>query len=100
MPKYLIITEKPSAKRNFEKALGGAKGQISDYDYELANLRGHVMTLKEPADQVPVDLKAKYKSWKLQDLPWDLHDLAWKRTYIRAWNPRSKKLESTKSLVD
>ncbi|CAH1854279.1 DNA topoisomerase 1 [Convivina praedatoris] len=100
VPKYLIITEKPSAKRNFEKALGGANGHISNYDYELANLRGHVMTLKEPADQVPADLKAKYKSWKLQDLPWDLHDLAWKRTYIRAWNPRSKKSESTKSLVD
>ncbi|WP_288846193.1 DNA topoisomerase [uncultured Fructobacillus sp.] len=100
MTKYLIITEKPSARRNFEKALGGATGHVAHYDYELTNLRGHVMTLREPEDQVPADLKTKYKSWKLADLPWDLQDLSWKRTYIRFWNPHSKKSESTKSLID
>ncbi|CAK1235877.1 DNA topoisomerase IA (TopA) [Fructobacillus fructosus] len=100
MPKYLIITEKPSARKNFEKALGGLTGHLANYDYELTNLRGHVMTLKEPQEQVPSNLKEKYESWQLKDLPWDLKDLAWKHTYLKSWNPRSKKMESTKSLVD
>lgn len=100
MEKYLIITEKPSARKNFEKALGGLKGHFANYDYELTNLRGHVMTFKEPQDQVPNTLKDKYESWQLKDLPWDLKDLSWQRTYLKSWNPRSKKMESTKSLVD
>lgn len=100
MPKYLIITEKPSARKNFEKALGGLTGHLANYDYELTNLRGHVMTLKEPQEQVPSNLKEKYESWQLKDLPWDLKALAWKHTYLKSWNPRSKKMESTKSLVD
>lgn len=100
MPKYLIITEKPSARKNFEKALGGLNGHLANYDYELTNLRGHVMTLKEPQEQVPSNLKEKYESWELKDLPWDLEELSWKRTYLKSWNPRSKKMESTKSLVD
>ncbi|GIC69374.1 DNA topoisomerase [Fructobacillus tropaeoli] len=100
MPKYLIITEKPSARKNFEKALGGITGHLTNYDYELTNLRGHVMTLKEPQEQVSAALKEKYESWQLKDLPWNLKDLSWKRTYLKSWNPRSKKMESTKSLVD
>ncbi|CAK1229984.1 DNA topoisomerase [Fructobacillus evanidus] len=100
MTKYLILTEKPSARKNFEKALGGLTGHFANYDYELTNLRGHVMTLKEPQDQVPGNLKEKYESWQLKDLPWDLKDLSWKRTYLKSWNPRSKKMESTKKLVD
>ncbi|MCK8617037.1 type IA DNA topoisomerase [Fructobacillus sp. M158] len=100
MPHYLIMTEKPSARKNFAKALGGQKGHLVDYDFELTNLRGHLMTLKEPDQQVPADLKAKYESWKLKDLPWNLDDLSWQRTYIKSYNPRSKRSESTKKIVD
>ncbi|CAK1236878.1 DNA topoisomerase IA (TopA) [Fructobacillus fructosus] len=100
MPRYLIITEKPSARKNFAKALGGQRGHLADYDFELTNLRGHLMTLKEPEQQVSADLKDKYASWKLKDLPWNLSDLSWKRTYIKAYNSRSKRTESTKKIID
>ncbi|CAK1253725.1 DNA topoisomerase [Fructobacillus cardui] len=100
MTKYLILTEKPSARRNFEKALGGLSGHFADFDYELTNLRGHVMTLAEPQDQVPDTLTTQMQSWELKDLPWDLNQFNWKRTYIVSKNPRTGKLESTKSLLD
>ncbi|WP_242976473.1 toprim domain-containing protein, partial [Fructobacillus fructosus] len=100
MPRYLIITEKPSARKNFAKALGGQRGHLADYDFELTNLRGHLMTLKEPEQQVSADLKDKYASWKLKDLPWNLSDLSWKRTYIKAYNSHSKRTESTKKIID
>lgn len=100
MPKYLIITEKPSAMKNFEAALGGRSGHVADYDYLLTCLRGHVMALKDPEAQVKPELKEKYSSWDLKDLPWNLNDLNWKRTYLKSYNPRSKRQESTKSLID
>lgn len=86
--------------KNFEAALGGRSGHVANYDYVLTCLRGHVMELKEPASQVSPDLKEKYSSWELKDLPWNLEDLSWKRTYLKSYNPRSKKQESTKSLID
>ncbi|NLS37793.1 hypothetical protein GHU05_02445 [Fructobacillus tropaeoli] len=45
MTKYLILTEKPNARRNFEKALGELTGHFANFDYKLTNLSGHVMTL-------------------------------------------------------
>lgn len=98
--KYLIITEKPSARKNFEKALGGKTGHFLDFDYELTNLRGHVMQLKGPEHQVPKELQEKLLSWKLEHLPWDLDQFAWKNTYIKSKNLRTGKLESTKALLD
>lgn len=98
--KYFIITEKPSARKNFEKALGGKTGHFLDFDYELTNLRGHVMQLKGPEHQVPKELQEKLLSWKLEHLPWDLDQFAWKNTYIKSKNLRTGKLESTKALLD
>lgn len=98
--RYLIITEKPSAAQNFTKALGGKTGHFSDWDYTITNLRGHVMTLKDPEEMVSDDLKTKYKSWHVKHLPWNLDDLNWARTYIRSRNPRTGRSESTKKLVD
>ena len=98
--KYLIITEKPSARKNFEKALGGKTGHFLDFDYELTNLRGHVMQLKGPEQQVPKELQEQLLSWNLEYLPWDLDQFAWKNTYIKSKNLRTGKLESTKSLLD
>ncbi|QBO36623.1 type IA DNA topoisomerase [Periweissella cryptocerci] len=100
MTKYLIITEKPSAAQNFIKALGGKTGHFSDWDYTITNLRGHVMTLKDPEEMVSDELKTKYKSWHVKHLPWNLADLSWARTYIRNRNPRTGRSESTKKLVD
>ncbi|MBS9337508.1 hypothetical protein [Fructobacillus parabroussonetiae] len=77
MPHYLIMTKKPSVRKDFAKALGGKKGLLADYDFELTNLRWLWMTLKEPNQQTPAYLKAKYEYWKLKYLPWSLDDLFW-----------------------
>lgn len=74
-----ILCEKPSAKRNFSKALGGDSGSYNGESYVLVNSRGHVYEYVDPDQQVAPDLQAKYKSWKLSELPWNEHDLNWKR---------------------
>lgn len=100
MPNYLILTEKPSAAANFAKALGGKKGVFNDFSYTITNLRGHVMTLKDPEEMVPEALKKQYKSWLVKHLPWNLDDFSWQRTYIRQRNMRTGKTESTKKIID
>lgn len=98
--KYLIITEKPSARKNFEKALGGTAGHFLDFEYTLTNLRGHVMQLKGPEKQVPKELEAQLLSWNLEYLPWDLTQFSWQNTYIKGKNLRTGKVESTKKIID
>ena len=72
-----ILTEKPSAKRNFVKALGGERGTFNGEKYVIVNALGHLYELKEPKQQVDEDLQAKYSSWSLNNLPWDHEDLNW-----------------------
>lgn len=74
-----ILTEKPSAARNFAKALGGQTGTYNGENYVIAFARGHLFELKQPVDQVDPSKRAKYASWALSDLPWDLNDLAFER---------------------
>ena len=75
----LILAEKPSAARNFAKALGGKTGNYAGTEYKITNLRGHVMGLLPPDKQVPADKVDFYKNWSLDCLPWDLDDFAWKK---------------------
>ncbi|WP_419154750.1 DNA topoisomerase [Weissella minor] len=100
MKKYLIITEKPSAKTNFEKALGGASGTFSDFQYDLTNLRGHLLKLADPDQQVPQDLAERYKTWDLAYLPWDLTQFQWRNTYKKSIDAKTKKVTSTKGLLE
>ena len=74
-----ILTEKPSAARNFAKALGGQKGTYNGEDYVIAFARGHLFELKQPVDQVDPSKRTKYASWALSDLPWDVNDFAFER---------------------
>ena len=37
-----ILCEKPSAAKNFAKALGGSKGRFADTDYQIVNALGHL----------------------------------------------------------
>lgn len=74
-----ILTEKPSAARNFAKALGGQKGTYNGEDYVIAFARGHLFELKQPVDQVDPSKRTQYASWALKDLPWDVNDFAFER---------------------
>ncbi|KAA8435057.1 DNA topoisomerase [Weissella sagaensis] len=95
--KYLIVTEKPSAAKNFVKALGGQTGQFSGNDYRIVNLHGHMMGFKEPEEMVSEEKQTAYKSWTLKYLPWQLDEMNWQRTYLKQRQPRTGRLKSTKT---
>ena len=86
-----ILTEKPSAARNFSKALGGQSGTCNGESYVIAFARGHLFELKQPVDQVDPSKRAKYASWSLSELPWDVNDFAFER---------EKKKDTSKLLAD
>lgn len=74
-----ILTEKPSASRNFADALGGMSGTFNGERYVIAAARGHLYEFADPAAMVPAGLADQYKSWELQHLPWSPADFTWKR---------------------
>lgn len=86
-----ILAEKPSAARNFAKALGGQSGTYNGEDYVIVFARGHLFELKQPVDQVDPSKRAKYASWSLSELPWDVNDFAFER---------EKKKDTSKLLAD
>ena len=73
-----ILTEKPSARRNFAKALGGESGTFNGEKYTLVAARGHLYEFAKPNDQVNDALKGVYSSWKVENLPWNEKDFKWK----------------------
>lgn len=86
-----ILTEKPSAARNFAKALGGQSGTYNGESYVITFARGHLFELKQPVDQVAPAKRERYGSWALKDLPWDPNDFAFER---------EKKKDTSKLLSD
>lgn len=86
-----ILAEKPSAARNFAKALGGQSGTYNGESYVIAFARGHLFELKQPVDQVVPAKRERYASWALKDLPWDVTDFAFER---------EKKKDTSKLLAD
>lgn len=86
-----ILAEKPSAARNFAKALGGQSGTYNGESYVIVFARGHLFELKQPVDQVAPAKRERYASWALKDLPWDVTDFAFER---------EKKKDTSKLLAD
>lgn len=73
-----ILCEKPSAARNFAKALGGTTGTYNGEAYLIVAARGHLYELSDPEKQVPAAMATQYKSWNLANLPWDETQFSWK----------------------
>ncbi|MFC0290603.1 DNA topoisomerase [Bombilactobacillus bombi] len=93
---YLILAEKPSAAKKFQKALGGTKGTFSGHSFQIVASHGHLMAFKEPTAMLKdQSLVTKYQSWDIKDLPWNPRDFTWQRTYIKSLNPRTKKMSSS-----
>lgn len=74
-----ILTEKPSAARNFAKALGGMKGTYDGCDYVIVSAAGHLYEYVTPEKQVPEKYSSDYKKWTFENLPWDESLFSWKR---------------------
>lgn len=67
MSKKLIITEKPSVARDFARVLkvsGNRNGSIENDEYVITWCVGHLVEMVYPEVY-----DSKYKSWKLEDLP-------------------------------
>ena len=67
MGKKLIITEKPSVARDYARVLhvsGNNNGYIENDEYVISWCYGHLVQLVYPEDYDP-----KYKSWRMEDLP-------------------------------
>lgn len=79
-----ILTEKPSAARNFAAALGGQTGTYNGEDYRIVNARGHLLELKKPEKQVPKEKAEEYRIWDTDTLPWKLEDFSWTKEVIRS----------------
>lgn len=76
--KLLILAEKPSAARNFAKALGGMTGNFNGNSYEIVHSHGHLLKLKDPDKEVTKDKEARYKEWNRFDVfPWNVEDFHW-----------------------
>lgn len=78
-----ILTEKPSAARNFDAALGGRKGTYKGENYEIVHARGHLLELMDPKAQVPKELSEEYRIWDMDNLPWRYSDIAWKKELVK-----------------
>lgn len=76
-----ILTEKPSAAKNFAKALGGTEGEYGGEKYRIVNSVGHIMAFPDGPEQMLEDtsLQNRYHSWKPEYLPWKEGDLRWRR---------------------
>lgn len=94
---HVILTEKPSASKNFEKAFGGRSGTYKGTKFQIVNALGHLLELKEPHEQVHEDYEAQFKSWNVGDMPWDIKQLNWQKRPIVRTNGGKK--ESLKPLI-
>lgn len=74
-----ILCEKPSAARNFAKALGGMAGSFNGKQYQITHALGHLYEFAQPDEMVDASKAATYKSWDIDNLPWNEKDFSWKR---------------------
>lgn len=82
-----ILCEKPSAARNFAKALGGMQGRYNQEDYRIVNALGHLYEYKQPHEMVNSVVSDKYKSWSINNLPWNEREFSWKRVATSSAKP-------------
>lgn len=79
---YVILTEKPSASKNFATAFGGMQGQYKGQDYVIVHALGHLLEFKEPHEQVDDDYVDEFKSWEVSHMPWDIKRMSWQKQPI------------------
>lgn len=90
----VILTEKPSAARNFAKALGGSSGTYNGEKYLIVSARGHLLAYStDLTKQVPEELADKYKKWQMENLPWEYKDFKWIKAVLKGCSPVLKEIK-------
>lgn len=95
-----ILCEKPSAARNFAKALGGMSGNFQGEDYLIVAARGHLYEFVDPSKQTAKELSGKYYKWSLNTLPWNHQDFSWKRAAKKDTADLRKEIKEKLSTCD
>ncbi|WP_078598340.1 DNA topoisomerase [Evansella clarkii] len=91
---YLLLAEKPSAAKNFAKALGGMSGTYDGQAYQVQALFGHMLEFVEPHEMVGDREKDDFKSWEPGSMPWDVSQLNWKKQAQKSKNMKTGKITS------
>jgi len=91
---YLLLAEKPSAARNFAKALGGMSGTFNGQPYKIQALFGHMLEFVEPHEMVAEDEQKAFMAWEPVTMPWDISRLNWKKQPQKSKNPQTGKVQS------
>jgi DNA topoisomerase-3 len=91
---YLLLAEKPSAAKNFAKALGGMSGTYDGQPYQVQALFGHMLEFVEPHEMVGDREKDNFQSWEPGSMPWDVSQLNWKKQAQKSKNMKTGKITS------
>ncbi|MCC2249011.1 DUF3945 domain-containing protein [Virgibacillus sp. AGTR] len=91
---YLLLAEKPSAAKNFAKALGGMTGMYNGQAYKVQTLFGHMLEFVEPHEMVGESEKKDFQSWEPGTMPWDVSQLNWKKQAQKSKNMKTGKVTS------
>lgn len=94
-----ILTEKPSAARNFAAALGGKNGRYNGTEYVIVSAAGHLFEFMAPENMVSNDLVGKYSDWDIANLPWNERDFSWAYC-VRGEGPTHPSAENSKFARD
>ncbi|MGC6586671.1 DNA topoisomerase [Paenibacillus sp. Dod16] len=98
---YLLLAEKPSAAKNFAKALGGMSGTFNGTPYKVQTLYGHMLEFVEPHEMVRGDdAKERFKQWTPETMPWDASELTWKKQPQVTIDAAGKKTSKAKAIAD
>ena len=85
MEKLLIITEKPDAKRNFVKALGGESGTFDGDEYVIVNLVGHIMEYGKPSEVAYANQRETIGGFNtITETPWRYDQFDWNKKQLRS----------------
>lgn len=96
---YLLIAEKPSAAKNFAKALGGMSGTYKGQKYKIQTLYGHMLEFVEPHEMVSDGDVDDFKSWEPGSMPWNVQQMNWKKQPQKTKNPKTGKPSSKASAI-
>lgn len=98
---YLLLAEKPSAAKNFAKALGGMSGTFNGKPYKVQTLYGHMLEFVEPHEMVNGDdAKERFRQWTPEMMPWDPSELTWKKQAQVTTDAKGKKSSKAKAIAD
>lgn len=97
---YLLLAEKPSAAKNFAKALGGMEGTFNGKAYKIQALFGHMMAFVEPHMMVGEREVERFKAWSPEHMPWDISQMNWKKEPERSRNMRTGKITSKAGAIN